>query len=86
MTYVKQICDGYNKQSLLGNWFEERLYPAQPFREQQLKQVLLPSCRPVIRMQESPASTKPATNVPCPAFNEGANGKLLAGLSCTMDM
>jgi hypothetical protein len=79
MTYVKQICDGYNKQSLLGNWFEERLYPAQPFREQQLKQVLFPLSRPAIRMQASPASTKQATNVPCPASNEGANGKQPAG-------
>ena len=39
MAYVKQICDGYNKKSLMGNWYEERLYLNQPFREQQLKQV-----------------------------------------------
>lgn len=36
--YVKQICDGYSKKSLLGNWFEERQYPDQPFREEQRKQ------------------------------------------------
>jgi hypothetical protein len=37
MSYVKQICDGYNKNSLMGNWYEERLYPGQPFREEQQK-------------------------------------------------
>lgn len=36
--YVKQICDGYSKKSLLGNWQEERQYPDQPFREHQHKQ------------------------------------------------
>lgn len=35
MSYVQQICDGYSKKSLMGNWFEERLYPDQPFREKQ---------------------------------------------------
>lgn len=39
MSHVEQICDGYNKKSLMGNWYEERLYPSQPFREQQDKKV-----------------------------------------------
>ena len=39
MAYVQQICEGYNKKSLMGNWYEERLYPDQPFREIQGKQV-----------------------------------------------
>lgn len=39
MAYVQQVCEGYNKKSLMGNWYEERLYPEQPFREQQAKQV-----------------------------------------------
>ena len=41
MAYVQQICDGYNKKSLMGNWYEERLYPEQSFREKQEKKVLL---------------------------------------------
>lgn len=32
MSYVQQICDGYNKKTLMGNWYEERIYPEQPFR------------------------------------------------------
>ncbi len=39
MSYVQQICDGYSKKSLMGNWYEERLYPEQPFREKQEKHV-----------------------------------------------
>lgn len=35
MSYVQQICEGYGKRSLMGNWYEERLYPEQPFREKQ---------------------------------------------------
>lgn len=41
MSYVEQICDGYNKKALMGNWYEERLYPPQHFREVQEKKVLL---------------------------------------------
>jgi len=22
MSYVQQVCDGYNKKSLMGNWYE----------------------------------------------------------------
>ncbi len=33
MAFVEQVCDGYNKKALMGNWFEERLYPKQSFRE-----------------------------------------------------
>jgi hypothetical protein len=32
MAYVKQICDGFSKKTLMGNWQEERDYPQQPFR------------------------------------------------------
>lgn len=39
MAYVKQVCEGYNKNTLVGNWYEERLYPPQPFREDVQKQV-----------------------------------------------
>ena len=39
MAYVQQTCDGYNKKTLIGNWYEERLYPNQPFRENLQKQV-----------------------------------------------
>lgn len=28
-----QICDGYNKKSLMGNWYEERWAPEQNFRK-----------------------------------------------------
>jgi hypothetical protein len=42
MAYVKQVCDGYTKKSFMGNWFEERLYPNQPFREEQKKNVRAP--------------------------------------------
>ncbi len=28
-----QICDGYNRKSLMGNWYEERWAPKQPFRK-----------------------------------------------------
>lgn len=40
MAFVQQVCDGYSKRSLMGNWVEERLYPPQPFRENLAKQVL----------------------------------------------
>ena len=39
MAYVEQVCDGYNKKSLMGNWYEERLYPKQSFREDRAKAV-----------------------------------------------
>ena len=39
MAYVKQVCDGYNKKTLIGNWYEEREYPNQPFRENLSKSV-----------------------------------------------
>ena len=32
MAYVEQVCDGYSKKTFMGNWWEERSYPAQPFR------------------------------------------------------
>lgn len=39
MAYVQQICDGYSKRTLVGNWAEERQYSQQPFRENLVKQV-----------------------------------------------
>ena len=39
MSYIQQIFDGYNKKTLMGNYFEERLYPEQPFRTEHKKQV-----------------------------------------------
>ena len=39
MAYVQQVCEGYNKKALMGNWYEERLYPQQPFRENITKAV-----------------------------------------------
>lgn len=63
MSYVKQICGGYNEQSLLGNWLEERLYPSQPFREQQQKQVLTQTFRQETRMKVSHALIKLGSSV-----------------------
>lgn len=39
MAFVEQVCDGYNKKALMGNWQEERLYPSQPFRDNITKEV-----------------------------------------------
>lgn len=39
MAYVQEVCEGYNKKALMGNWYEERLYPEQKFREKQEKKV-----------------------------------------------
>ena len=39
MSYVEQICDGYSKKTLMGNWNEERSYPTQPFRDAPVKKV-----------------------------------------------
>jgi hypothetical protein len=32
MAYIQQICEGYSKRTLIGNWAEERQYTQQPFR------------------------------------------------------
>jgi hypothetical protein len=52
MAYVEQVCDGYNKKSLMGNWFEERLYPPQPFRETVTKAVFMQIFRQEAKMRE----------------------------------
>lgn len=78
MAYVQQICDGYSKTSLMGNWYEERLYPQQAFREKQEKQVHAPSCRLAKKIRESPASTAPASRGPSPASREEESGRLPA--------
>jgi hypothetical protein len=66
MAYVQQICEGYNKRSLMGNWMEERLYPAQPFRENLTKQVPPHSRSLAPRTKPSPPSTAPPSNAPSP--------------------
>ena len=30
---MAQACDGFTKHSLMGNWYEERLFPKQPMRD-----------------------------------------------------
>lgn len=66
MAYVEQVCDGYNKKALMGNWYEERQYPSQPFREQQTKAVTLTTCSPGIKMKASPLSTAQDSREHCP--------------------
>lgn len=85
MAYVQQVCDGYNKKALMGNWYEERLYPKQPFREEIIKAVDLLPFRPETKTKPSPASTTPASREHYPVSNEGANGKQPIGSSSTMD-
>jgi hypothetical protein len=58
MAYVQQVCDGYNKRSLMGNWMEERLYPPQPFRENLNKEVRHISCSHDPKMRPSPPLTE----------------------------
>jgi hypothetical protein len=79
MSYVKQICDGYSKKSLLGNWYEERLYPRQPFREDQNKQVAQYQCRREAKMRVSPALMILDHNERYQEFKGEVNGKQLEG-------
>lgn len=57
MAFVEQVCDGYNKKSLMGNWFEERLYPPQPFREEKHKAVILLTRSHAAKIRASLVST-----------------------------
>lgn len=75
MAFVEQICDGYNKKALMGNWFEERLYPSQPFREEKHKAVTLPTCSPEAKTKASPASTVQDSSELCLVSKGGASGK-----------
>ena len=84
MAYVQQICDGYNKKSLMGNWYEERLYPEQAFRDKQEKKVHEEICRPAKKMKELLALMGLASNGPCLVYREEANGRQPVGLSSTM--
>jgi hypothetical protein len=65
MAYVEQVCDGYNKKSLMGNWFEERLYPPQPFREEKHKAVILLLCSPATKIRVSLALTEQDSSGHC---------------------
>lgn len=65
MAYVEQVCDGYNKKSLMGNWFEERLYPPQPFREEKHKAVILLPYSPGAKIRVSLVSMAQDSSVHC---------------------
>lgn len=75
MAYVEQICDGYSKKALMGNWLEERLYPSQPFREEKHKAVTLSTYSPETKIKASPASTAQDSSELCLVSKEGASGK-----------
>jgi hypothetical protein len=68
----------------MGNWFEERLYPPQPFTEQQQKAVNLYPSRPETKTKESIVSMTQASSVRCLVWREEANGKQLTELSWMM--
>jgi|JI10StandDraft_1071094.scaffolds.fasta_scaffold294469_1 hypothetical protein len=85
MAYVQQVCDGYNKKSLMGNWQEERLYPKQPFREEIVKAVQLTPYSQDPRTKESPVSTTLASKERCLVSNAGTSGKPPTGSSLTTD-
>lgn len=80
MSHVEQVCDGYNKKALMGNWYEERLYPPQPFREQQAKQVTLLSHRLDKKIKESPVLMELAFRDHCLEYRGGQSGKQLGEL------
>lgn len=87
MSYVEQICDGYNKKALMGNWYEERLYPTQPFREVQEKKVSISIYQRLgIKIKELHVSMEQGFRDHCREFREEINGKLLVGLFLTTDM
>lgn len=71
MAYVQQVCDGYSKRSLMGNWMEERLYPPQPFRENLNKEV------PLIPYSQDPKTkpSQPSTALPSSALFLVSNGE-----------
>lgn len=85
MAYVQQVCDGYNKKSLMGNWYEERLYPKQPFREEAVKAVIITPYSPDPKTKASLASTTLAFKEPCPVWNAEVSGKPQAELSSMTD-
>lgn len=86
MAYVQQVCDGYNKKTLMGNWYEERLYPKQPFREEIVKAVYIHSFRPEAKMKELHASIIQASREPCLACSEEASGRQAIESFSTTDM
>lgn len=63
----------------MGNWYEERLYPEQPFREKQEKKVLhFFYLRFVTKMKELPVSTIQDSKGNSLDYKEEINGKPLA--------
>lgn len=85
MSYVQQICDGYNKKALMGNWYEERIYPEQPFREKQDKKVTPHLYRPGTETKASPASTTPASRGNYHVSTGARSGRLQAGSFSTTE-
>jgi len=49
----------------MGNWFEERLYPPQPFREEKHKAVILLPYSPAAKIRVSLVSMAQDSNVHC---------------------
>ena len=85
MAYVQQVCDGYNKKSLMGNWCEERLYPEQPFREVQGKQVNIMSFRQEKKIKELPVLMEQDFRDLSLESKEGQSGKQLVELFLTIN-
>ncbi len=75
MAFVQQVCDGYSKHSLMGNWMEERLYPPQPFRENLTKEVLLLLHSLDPKIKQSPLSMALLSKEHFLAWNAGPSGK-----------
>jgi hypothetical protein len=86
MAYVQQICDGYSKRTLIGNWAEERQYTQQPFRENLAKQVLIYRISLAQKMKPLPALMGQAFNGHYLDSNVETNGKLSIKLFSMMDL
>lgn len=84
MSYIEQVCDGYSKKTLMGNWYEEKLYPDQPFRVNPDKHVQTLLFRQEKKMKESLASITLASKDNCPDSIEKIIGKLQAELFLMM--
>ncbi len=86
MAYVQQICEGYSKRTLIGNWAEERQYTQQPFRENLAKQVLIYRISLAQKIKQSPALMGQASNDHYLDSNVETNGKLSIKLFSMMDL
>ena len=60
----------------MGNWYEERLYPPQPFREERSKAVTLYSHSLVVKIKASPLSMEPDSKELFLVLNVGRSGRL----------